>query len=92
MEIIIYILVRAYIPGDAIIKDLPQQRQLAVVNDNLEKRRSIVQLATVYLKPFINYVHNCFTRQVVPSEEGNNLSIMNQNVDRIRIQCSKQGR
>jgi len=52
--IYIYILVRTYVPRVAIIKELPQQDQLAVVNDKL-KIKSIGQLATVYLKPFINY-------------------------------------
>ena len=39
-----HILVHTYIPGVAIIKELPQQGQLAVVNDNL-KIKSIGQLA-----------------------------------------------
>jgi len=39
-----HILVCTYVPGVAIIKELPQQGQLAVVNDNLEIK-SIGQLA-----------------------------------------------
>ena len=83
MIIYIYIVVRKYVPEVAIIKGLPQQRELAVVNDNL-KKKSILQLATMYLKPFISYVHNYFTQQVAPSKKGNNLSIVNQNVDKIQ--------
>ena len=35
-------------------------------------------------KAFYNYVQNYFTQQVAPSEEGNKLSILNQNVERIQ--------
>ena len=49
-----HILVHTYIPGVAIIKELPQQGQLAVVNDNL-KTKCIGQLAIAIL-PHQGYV------------------------------------
>ena len=50
----VYLLVCMYVPGVAIIKELPQQGQLAVVNDNL-KTKCIGQLAIAIL-PHQGYV------------------------------------